>query len=105
MYYRVITDNEKGINAVRNFDVDDDLLQTALDKWGENFNLDMAIEEMAELIVEIQHLRRGRPHEAYSELADVRLVIRTMELMLGDEELYQSELEAKQERLRTRIGQ
>lgn len=87
------------------YPVNDEVLQRAIKKWGYEFNLNMAIEEMAELIVELRHMFRKRPHHVYSELADVRLVIRSMEMMVDDPDLYRAELAVKQERLETRLEQ
>ncbi len=54
-----------------------ELLDGAMQKWGVESQLDMAIEECSELIVAIQHKRRNRVKwdSVIEELADVSLVV------------------------------
>jgi hypothetical protein len=47
--------------------------------------VNMAIEECAELIVELQHGRRGRDSDVPSEVADVIIMMYQMRVMFGAE--------------------
>ena len=66
----------------------DDILKAALAHYGEDEQLTVAMEELAELIVAISHLKRGRTTsyaDLVEELADVEIVCRTIRLVLGDD--------------------
>ncbi len=54
-----------------------EILKAALDKFGLESQLDMVIEECAELIIAIQHYRRDRCvwDNVSAELADVSIVV------------------------------
>jgi NTP pyrophosphatase (non-canonical NTP hydrolase) len=60
-----------------------EIYQTALDKWGEDSQLEMLVEECAELIQAIQHLKRGRGGFAgvLHEAADVQVVLNQIRLL------------------------
>lgn len=64
-----------------------DTLVDAINKWGIEVQTDMAIEEMSELIVAINHYRRGRVgiDAVQEEIADVWIVIHQMALMYGND--------------------
>ena len=65
-----------------------EIYKKAIDKWGVDKQLDMLIEEMAELTVALQHLRRGRPgakDEVLEELADVNIVLSQVTIIFGKE--------------------
>ena len=64
-----------------------DLYQATLSKWGEAAQYDQAVEECAELITTLKHLRRGRSDETAvaEELADVYLMIGQLTYMIGEE--------------------
>ncbi len=59
------------------------LLKQAIEKWGSGPQLDMAVEEAAELIVAIQHLKRGRVtwDVVAEEIADCKIVLAQIELI------------------------
>lgn len=64
----------------------DDLIaisENAIDKWGMQKQFDMAIEEMAELIVAINHFRRTGIDRSpvIEEIADVMIVMSQMMLI------------------------
>jgi NTP pyrophosphatase (non-canonical NTP hydrolase) len=63
-----------------------DLYQATLRKWGEAAQYDQAVEECAELITTLKHLRRGRSDETAvaEELADVYLMVGQLTFMLGE---------------------
>lgn len=64
-----------------------ELYQATLQKWGEEAQYDQIVEECAELIATIQHLRRGRVGEdaVADELADVYLMVGQLVYMLGED--------------------
>ena len=78
-----------------------DLYLATLDKWGVEAQYDQAVEECAELITTLKHLRRGRVDETAvaEELADVYLMIGQLSFMLG-EGLVTAAIERKVARLR-----
>jgi len=57
------------------------LYQKAIEKWGTELQLDMMIEECAELTQAIIHFKRNRKAvaEIISEIADVKIMIEQME--------------------------
>lgn len=63
------------------------LCEAALVTWGEESQLDMAIEECAELIAAIQQQRRGRVarQEVAAEVADVEIMCQQLRVVLGDD--------------------
>ena len=73
------------------------IYKDALDKWGETAQYDQTIEEMAELTVAINKLKRlkaGEKRDAqqvfdnlYTEIADVKLCIEELEFMLGKDNI------------------
>jgi NTP pyrophosphatase (non-canonical NTP hydrolase) len=64
-----------------------ELYAATLNKWGEAAQYDQAVEECAELITTLKHLRRGRADETAvaEELADVYLMIGQLVYMLGED--------------------
>jgi NTP pyrophosphatase (non-canonical NTP hydrolase) len=82
-----------------------DLYQETLKKWGEAAQYDQAVEECAELITVLKHLRRGRANETAvaEELADVYLMIGQLVYMLG-EERFAAAVERKLARLREQLA-
>lgn len=70
--------------------LDDDILRMALEKWGPNLQMDILIEEMAELTQALIHARRkngqdSNPYitkEVIEELADVLICCRQLELLI-----------------------
>lgn len=65
------------MNELRNASPEE-LYRLAVRTWGKPAQLDMAIEELAELIVALQHWKRGRDNrlgEVAGELADVDIMI------------------------------
>lgn len=84
--------------------IDRELMQEAINTWGVEKQFDQAIEEMAELIVELQHLKRNmvRPENVAAEVADVLICMAQLEIILG-EDLVQSVVVQKQARLSGRV--
>ncbi len=71
-----------------------------VDKWGEEAQYDQMIEECAELIVALKHLKRGKidRQEVINELADVTLMVGQLTWLLGEEEV-NSAIEEKLQKL------
>ena len=73
------------------------LYKQAVEKWGEDAQLDQMIEEMAELIVALNKLKRAKHFVAqkkegvmenlFEELADVKLCLEQMEWIFGKENI------------------
>lgn len=84
----------------------DDTLEAAIQKWGKEAQMDQAIEECAELIVALRHLRRGKatPEQVASEVADVLIMVGQLRIML-EYALVDRAVRAKMERLEERLGQ
>ena len=62
------------------------LYAATLCKWGEAAQYDQMVEECAELIAILKHLKRGRADETAvaDELADVYLMVGQLVYMLGE---------------------
>lgn len=77
----------------------------AVDKFGPESQIDMAIEECAELINALCKLRRERvgPIDVVTEIADVQIMCEQLAYMFG-EKTVADERKRKIERLRKRIG-
>lgn len=72
--------------------------------WGYDAQVDMAIEEMGELLVAINHHKRGRVDVSavQEEIADVKIAVDQLAMIYGEEGV--SEFEKKKlERLKGRI--
>ena len=80
------------------------LYQRAIDKWGANLQIDMLMEECAELIAAINRWRRGRTDVAVvaEEIADVEIMLEQMRLLFPEQVIEASKRE-KLERLADRL--
>ena len=89
------------------------LLQQAIDKWGANAQIDMIIEECAELILALQKMKRNYGKDfahdeellksVCDEVADVRIMTEQAQLLF-DKELIHARVDYKMNRLRERLG-
>lgn len=79
------------------------LCNLALDTYGADAQIDQCIEECAELTVELQHRKRGRPDHAAEEIADVMICAHQMRLLVGPEDV-DAEMRRKLARLEQRMG-
>ena len=75
-------------------------MQTALDRWGLNAQVGVAVEECAELIVVLQKYvnRSKKPDvdEILDEIADVEMMLAQMRLSLGiDDDTLRKRIECK----------
>lgn len=85
----------------------DETLQEALDLWGKELQIDVAIEELSELITELARIQRGtRSHASnehlVDELADVEIIHGQLKRIVGPGRVESRKAE-KAERLRGRI--
>jgi hypothetical protein len=80
------------------------VLAEAIALWGEKSQIDIAIEELAELIAELMRHRRSRsiPGGVHGELADASIVLEQLLLIFGKEKVDEFR-RAKLERLQKRI--
>lgn len=75
------------------------LYHRAIDTFGMHTQLDVAVEELAELIQAITHSRRGRAHNVAEEIADVEIILAQLKIIYdchGETAAYRSQ---KRERL------
>jgi NTP pyrophosphatase (non-canonical NTP hydrolase) len=69
-----------------------DIYQQAIDEWGFDSQVDMLIEEAAELIVAVNHARRAcwaapLRDQVIEELADVEIMLEQMRMAFGPDEV------------------
>lgn len=66
-----------------------DLYVRAINKWGVEAQCDQAVEECAELIASLKHLKRGKvsEDELIDEIADVYLMLGQLIYMFGEDKL------------------
>ena len=85
---------------------ENEIIREALDTFGTMRQVDVAIEECAELIVALEHFKRGRCCADYSdivtEIADVQIICSQMQMLFGSVEVL-VEKERKLERLKERV--
>jgi NTP pyrophosphatase (non-canonical NTP hydrolase) len=81
------------------------VLKAAIKTWGEEAQLELAQEECAELIVAINHFKRGRvdAYKVAEEIADVYLMCQELALIVGEEKVEQV-IKDKIARTRERIN-
>jgi NTP pyrophosphatase (non-canonical NTP hydrolase) len=65
----------------------DAIYRATLAKWGEEAQYDQAVEECAELIAALKHLKRDKvgKEQVIAELADVALMVGQLSFMLGED--------------------
>lgn len=82
-----------------------EIYEASLAKWGVEGQYDQAIEECAELITALMHLRRQRNHEeeVIAELADVSLMLGQLTYMFGPERVERARAE-KIAKLQAHLG-
>lgn len=85
----------------------DNILKAALAHYGEDEQLTVAMEELAELIVAISHFKRGRVQSRMNlveELADVEIICRTLRLVVADDARVNRMVKSKLYRLESRVN-
>lgn len=81
------------------------ILRAAIAKYGISHQVDMAHEEMGELVVALHHLKRGKAtaDDVITEIADVTIMIYQLAEMFGVEKV-QAEIDRKLKRLSERMN-
>lgn len=76
----------------------------ALREWGHSSQIDMAVEEAAELIQALQHHRRGRctNDDVVGEIADMTIMCGQLRILFGSEYV-DAAIKAKLARLERRL--
>lgn len=67
------------------------IFQRAIDAWGQHFQIEMMVEECAELIVALKHAQRNEridkaeenENAIITEIADVQIMLEQMKLIFG----------------------
>ena len=77
------------------------LYNEALEKWGEEAQIDMLNEELGELITAVAQFKRGRTshHDVMTELADAFIMVEQIATIMNYED-FEKELERKLIKLR-----
>jgi NTP pyrophosphatase (non-canonical NTP hydrolase) len=77
------------------------LYKEAIEKWGEEAQINMLNEECGELIAAVAQFKRGRTshHDVMTELADVFIMVEQIATMMNYDD-FEKELERKLIRLR-----
>lgn len=84
---------------------DKEIYDKALKLWGEDKQIDMVIEECAELIVSINHYRRNRINieDVITEIIDVEMMLEQLKNIINRPEIYRFIEENKKNRLIERV--
>ena len=72
-----------------------EIYKSAITKYGEHTQIDMAIEEMAELTQALSKYKRGKSHNVEEEIADVEIMLEQMRLIFDSKKVD----EIKQEKI------
>jgi len=84
------------------------LFDKAIEKYGKEFQFEMAIEECSELIHAIQKKKRkntkGREKHIWEEVADVKLILEVLIYIIGEDKI-QPIVNFKSDRLENRINE
>lgn len=93
------------VSQVENGSTIENICQQAIDKYGQDAQVDMCIEECSELINALEKWRRGRniAAEVCTEIADVYIMCHQMMLLFGEIDTIQ-QVSYKLNRLVERMG-
>ncbi len=80
-----------------------DIYQSAITTWGDDAQIDMAIEEMSELTTALLHARRNREANIAEEIADVRIMIAQLEIIFKNSDEVEKIKKEKIDRLARRL--
>ena len=86
---------------------DEEVLAAALKKWGVPVQMNMMMEESAELIVVMNHYKRDRAtrEEVLSEMVDNEIVLKQMKLFFAaGDDAYDRIYKQKMDRVREKLG-
>lgn len=81
------------------------IYKAAINKWGNDHQITVAIEEMSELTKELCKYKRGNQNitNMVKEIADVEIMVEQLKIIFDVYESVKEEKEFKLERLRKRI--
>jgi len=83
-----------------------DTLDDALELWGEELQMDVAVEEFGELVTEIARIQRGTRSHAnenlVDEIADAQIILDQLKAIAGPDDV-EDRIEMKADRLQGRI--
>lgn len=72
----------------------DELYKMAIDNWGMNYQLTIAIEECSELIKSISKYKRTENAEkVIEEIADVEIILGQLKEMFDDDKIYHEKMQ------------
>ncbi len=79
--------------------------QETIDLWGRKANINQAIQEMAELTVELTNIprRRTSKEQVALEMADVEIMIELLKVMFNNKELFEKMKEKQIKKLQSQI--
>lgn len=82
-----------------------EVYRRAIEKYGEDAQLWMVIEEMSELAKEICKYQRGKrsPVDIADEIADVEIMLEQATMIFGVDDLVRKHMDQKVERLKERV--
>ena len=80
-----------------------ELYEKAIEKWGTDAQVIMALEECGELIVAITQGARGRDVSIIEEIADVQIMMEQLAILYGEEQVEYVKNQ-KLKRLKQRLG-
>jgi len=85
---------------------DTEVLNQAIEAFGNDSQIGMCIEECGELIAALNRYNRGRIRikDVAGELADVCIMIEQMKLVFGCSMMFQTEFRRKMNRLKKMVG-
>ena len=94
----------KEIEKIQAKPVEEAILRRAIEVYGCHAQINMALEEMGELIVALQHELRGRAShvEVCEEVADVQIMMEQLAMMFGKDivrKYYESKIKRLEQRL------
>ena len=84
-----------------------EILQRAIDKYGKQMQMVVAMEEMAELTKELSKALRGKPNTTSiaEEIADVEIMLGQIKIIFDCEEYVHDMEDYKLKRLSRRLGE
>lgn len=84
-----------------------EILQRAIDKYGKQMQMVVAMEEMAELTKELSKALRGKPNTTSiaEEIADVEIMLEQIKIIFDCEEYVHDMEDYKLKRLSRRLGE
>lgn len=84
----------------------DEILNKAIEVNGADYQMNVAIEELSELIKEICKKKRGLGNDLHlaEEMADVEIILQELKLITGNADMVEVYKRRKMDRLATNLG-